>query len=706
MPLLLHLPIFVAFILALMIVSLPLGHAQTIDDLKAGVVKIKAKTGRVGTGFIVRVEQEKVFIITAAHVIVGDSQPEVEFFLKRNEPLKGAVLPGAEVHDDVQGLALVMVRGQDFLSKGLQSLAFGLSTDLVSGGEEALIIGHPSGGGDWTVVKRDIANRVGRKITLDPGMAARFSGGPLLVENKVMGIVMTDQGGFGAGSTHKSVLNYMEGFGVVPSTVAIVDTDQPASTPTPVNPQRIRPPQIDQRIEGGIPNQGDTSRDLVPEENIATLKKGVVKVTTQFSESQKVGTGFIVAKGKKYLYIVTASHVIEPSSHQMLEIPNSIQVTFFTQQEEAFTAKVVRKEGDDPRGLALLKVGGDLPNNIEVLKWDTSSMVHGGEEIYLIGFPRIGGNPWAVTKAMLSGFDGPVLKFSGSVSEGNSGGPLLFGGKVIGVLMEVTGQFGNATPAHIAKFTVENWPGFPRPRVTKAQPYQMPKNLAKEIAGKDGAPMVLVPAGAFTMGSPDGEGLANEHPPHVVALDAFYIDQYEVTVERYRRFLKKTSRGNPKYWEQVELGRDVEKPVVGVTWDDALAYCEWAGKRLPTEAEWEKAARGRDKRLYPWGPSQPNWTTANFGKADKPQQAYEETLKPVGSYELGKSSYGAYDMAGNVSEWVADWYEEGPSSREWKVVRGGSWKDKPTALRSTYRLRFPTLTRNAFFGVRCAQDAS
>ena len=207
------------------------------------------------------------------------------------------------------------------------------------------------------------------------------------------------------------------------------------------------------------------------------------------------------------------------------------------------------------------------------------------------------------------------------------------------------------------------------------------------------------------MGSPNGKGQANLQPSHTVDLDAFYIDQYEVTVERYRRFLKKTKRGNPKYWEQVELRRDAEKPVVGVTWDDAPAYCEWAGKRLPTEAEWEKAARGTDKRLYPWGPSQPNWTTANFGKADKPQQAYKETLKPVGSYDLGKSPYGAYDMAGNVSEWVADWYDEGPSSTEWKVVRGGSWKDKPMALRSTYRLRSPITNRDASHGVRCAQDA-
>ena len=213
-----------------------LATAQDLDVLKAGVVKIRANTGQVGSGFIVRVEQDKVFIITAAHVIAGDSQPDVEFFSQRNEAVKGAVLPGAELNDDVRGLALVMVRGKEFLSKGIQSLAFGLATDLVSGGEEALVIGHPGGGGDWAVVNRHIANRVGRDITLDPGVMSRFSGGPILVKNKVMGIVMTNRGGFGLGSTHKSVLDYMEGFGVVPSTVPIMDAKEPSSTAKTVAP--------------------------------------------------------------------------------------------------------------------------------------------------------------------------------------------------------------------------------------------------------------------------------------------------------------------------------------------------------------------------------------------------------------------------------------------------------------------------------------
>ncbi len=240
----------------------PLATAQDLDVLKAAVVKIRANTGQVGSGFIVRVEQDKVFIITAAHVIAGDPQPEVEFFWERNVPIKGTVLPGAEVNDDVRGLALVIVLGKEFFSKGIQSLAFGLVTDLVSGGEEALVIGHPGGGGDWTVVNRHISNRVGRDITLDPGVMARFSGGPILVKNKVMGIVMTNRGGFGLGSTHKSVLDYMEGFGVIPSTVPIIDAKEPPSTAETTVPT-VHVPPLSKRPSQSLP-QTKTGKDGAP----------------------------------------------------------------------------------------------------------------------------------------------------------------------------------------------------------------------------------------------------------------------------------------------------------------------------------------------------------------------------------------------------------------------------------------------------------
>jgi len=136
----------------------------------------------------------------------------------------------------------------------------------------------------------------------------------------------------------------------------------------------------------------------------------------------------------------------------------------------------------------------------------------------------------------------------------------------------------------------------------------------RTMTGQDGAPMVLVPAGVFTMGARDDdqEAGADERPAHQVNLDAFYIDQYEVTTSLYTKFFQATRRNPPEFWSEKVLQQHGNKPVVGVTWDDAKAYCEWAGKRLPTEAEWEKAARGTDQRLYPWGNDTPHEQLANF----------------------------------------------------------------------------------------------
>lgn len=230
--------------------------------------------------------------------------------------------------------------------------------------------------------------------------------------------------------------------------------------------------------------------------------------------------------------------------------------------------------------------------------------------------------------------------------------------------------------------------------------------------------MVLVGVGHFHMGSHEGtkDADSNEYPQHQVYLKDFYIDQYEVTVERYHRFMKDENRAAPPFWNEVNLRRDAKKPVVGISWQNAYDYCEWAGKRLPTEAEWEKAARGPDKWTYPWGEYAPNSSTANFGK-DWSENVYSDRLKNVGAYERGKSLYGVYDMAGNVWEWVQDWYGEdyyrtiprenpsGPSSGEFKVLRGGSWSNGPSNLRSANRAWNYPAKRAAKIGVRCAQDA-
>jgi hypothetical protein len=182
-------------------------------------------------------------------------------------------------------------------------------------------------------------------------------------------------------------------------------------------------------------------------------------------------------------------------------------------------------------------------------------------------------------------------------------------------------------------------------------------DLAKNITGKDGAPMALIPAGEFQIGSPDGEGDNNEHPRHRVSLDAFYMDKFEVTVARYAEFVRSTNRAKPAYWNQVDSRKYGKLPVVGVDWRDAEAYCRWAGKRLPTEAEWEKAARGTDGRTYPWGNEPPTPRLANFDKWIA-KNSYDKRLAPVDSYEVGKSPYGLHHMAGNVWKWTADWYDE------------------------------------------------
>jgi formylglycine-generating enzyme required for sulfatase activity len=238
----------------------------------------------------------------------------------------------------------------------------------------------------------------------------------------------------------------------------------------------------------------------------------------------------------------------------------------------------------------------------------------------------------------------------------------------------------------------------------------------RTITGKDGAPMVLVPAGEFTMGSrsEDGSAEQDEQPAHSVYLDDYYIDQYEVTTARYGQFFQETKRREPAYWSEQVVKQHGNKPVIGVDWHDAVAYCESIGKRLPTEAEWEKAARGHDERKYPWGYEGPDEQRANFGRCcDFKDYA---VLTDVGSFEGGKSPYGVYDMAGNGWEWVADWYDThyygkgparnptGPASGKYRVVRGGSWNDAPGLVRSALRGRGAPSSRGDGMGFRCAQD--
>jgi formylglycine-generating enzyme required for sulfatase activity len=349
-----------------------------------------------------------------------------------------------------------------------------------------------------------------------------------------------------------------------------------------------------------------------------------------------------------------------------------------------------------------------VPDTVQVLCFEQDQKVGEGTSVMVIGFPIAAATPWMVTQGTLSGRRGSMLTFAGIVDSGNSGGPLFIDDRVIGIITAMQGHLGYAVPTATAKFALEGW-GVTLPELALC--------LRREIVGKDGAPMMLIPAGEFWMGSPEGEGKEDERPRHQVFLDAFYMDKFEVTVSRYREFIQSTDRSKPMDWKQVDVTTLGNLPVVGVDWNDADSYCRWAGKRLPTEAEWEKAARGADGRTYPWGNEEPTARLANFGKqGSRTVKAYEAGLVPMNSYEAGQSPYGLHHMAGNVWEWVGDWYDEhyyhrsparnpkGPSHGMMKVFRGGSLYNDPTDVRSANRHRFPSSTQLISLGFRCAQD--
>jgi formylglycine-generating enzyme required for sulfatase activity len=229
-----------------------------------------------------------------------------------------------------------------------------------------------------------------------------------------------------------------------------------------------------------------------------------------------------------------------------------------------------------------------------------------------------------------------------------------------------------------------------------------------DTSGKDGAPAVLISGGQFRMG--DGEN----SPLRDAYVDSFYLDSLEVTVSRYARFLAATgSQSAPDYWDEAKLPRDADLPVVGVDWNDADAYCKWAGKRLPTEAEWEKAARGKEARLFPWGAAQPTVERAVFGRSG--EHPYQQGVAQAGTHVAGRSPEGVADLAGNVSEWMSDWYTDtflvgnavnprGPDTGTGRVIRGGGWDDPAQRLQSALRFYASPDTRADDIGFRCARN--
>jgi formylglycine-generating enzyme required for sulfatase activity len=255
-------------------------------------------------------------------------------------------------------------------------------------------------------------------------------------------------------------------------------------------------------------------------------------------------------------------------------------------------------------------------------------------------------------------------------------------------------------------------------------------SISTQVAEVDGMVLVFIPAGEFIMGSSrvdDPQAMEEELPQHTVYLDAYWIDRSEVTNSQYALCVEDAGAcTEPADHSSLTRGSYYGNnayalyPVVYVSWSQAAAYCAWAGRRLPSEAEWEKAARGPDRRIYPWGDDF-DGTRANYcdincvdsWKDSRYDDGYIDT-SPVGDFPDGASLYGALDMAGNVYEWVADWYgtysrsgqinPRGPASGPEHIIRGGSWGDDAAHIRAAVRSHIPQEEYwTNYIGFRCSK---
>ncbi len=357
-------------------------------------------------------------------------------------------------------------------------------------------------------------------------------------------------------------------------------------------------------------------------QDIAQIKKGVVKITAQVEGKNRVGSGIIVKLEEGHVYIVTASHVIKGDS--------TPQITFFPQPQQPFSAQIIGIESENPNGLASLRVSGAVPEGLVALTLDQTSPIIGGESVMLIGFPPML-SPWAVSTGSLSGLKGLALTFQALVEEGHSGAPLLLNGKVVGVVTDARERMGYAVPSSILDVALRGWQVRPEGTVTK------------EITGQDGMPMVLIHAGRLPtkIVTIYGNGTVEEVDAPLFSLyvaDNFYIDRQLVTITRFRQFLETTGhRLRGLYWEQRDWPADQNQAIDMVSWHDAVAYCTWARKRLPSEDEWEKAAHDTEGRIL--DPTVAEWTSSSYN---------ESRFSPSGSNDQRqrtiRGSLGAFNL--------------------------------------------------------------
>jgi formylglycine-generating enzyme required for sulfatase activity len=477
------------------------------------------------------------------------------------------------------------------------------------------------------------------------------------------------------------------------------------------------------------------------------LRAAVVKIEAR--PGSIPGAGCLIKVEGNRGYILTAYHVIKPA---VLAGQQQVTVRFYG-GIRPFDG-LINQEWIDTRNDLAVVVVQNVPVQ-QVLRLGSTQRLTVLDGVITIGHPA--GSSWVVTEGKVSGFRGRDILFSGAdVEKGHSGGPLLDEqGQMIGLNVESPARLGVAIQIDIIKPILRRWIGPlpvavaqgetapPRPGETQ-EPSQEHRQVSQPSIrqGKGGKEMRLVSAGWFRMGSTDSE-VANayqlakkyfagaqtswfeaEQPVHRIWIEAFYMDTYEVTMQEYTAFRQATGHDALPDWVS-KYAPGAEHPVVGVSWDDAAAYCRWAGKALPTEAQWEKAARGTDRRLYPWGNASVTGRRANYCDA-KCEEDWKDTsaddgaryTAPVGSYPAGASPYGLQDLAGNVLEWVQDWYDKDYYRRspernpvnttpsEERVLRGGAWDNLPAILRAAARGRLAPSDRRTNLGFRCVLGVS
>jgi formylglycine-generating enzyme required for sulfatase activity len=407
-----------------------------------------------------------------------------------------------------------------------------------------------------------------------------------------------------------------------------------------------------------------------------TARSALVRISGTRNGTPVRGTGFVVGLEGGKAMIVTAAHVIEGVQ--------SLEVTFAVDPTESYPAGAML--GHDAN-LAVFPVRGALPAGVTALSFEVASRPRDGEELLLRGFPQMELAP-RVTRRVLSARRGTLLLIDQGVGEGFSGGPVLQDGKVVGVVTDADDQTTYAVNAVVAQEALEGLGvklGGTSGRCVPGEEHR-----------ENGIVFVRICPGAFTMGSAanDPQAGSDEKPAHQVTLSEFWIGKTEITNEQYRRY------------RSDHQGED-SLPATHVSWEDAEAACRHFGGRLPTEAEWEYAARAGSQTAWSFGDDE-----KRLGEYAWYDKSSDDTSHPVGMKK--PNAWGLYDMHGNVEEWLADWFgpypsvsqsdPAGPTTGTSRVLRGGEFRNPPGDLRSARRSGGGLVNRVRYTGFRCARS--